>query len=211
MGFYKEYSKISNLGIREVEYFNRGKRSIVLKGKLNGKDVAIKLERMGIGAKDRILNEVKFLKILNRYKIGPKLIHSTKNFFVYNLIKGKLIINYVKHAKASLVKNIIKHVLMQCYVIDKLGINKEEMHNPYKHIIVNKNRAYLIDFERCYYTKKPKNVTQFCQFLMSGKLKNILKDKGISVDRDKLTVLLKKYKAGPDNSKFKVLLKTLRI
>ena len=40
------------------------------------------------------------------------------------------------------------------------------MHHPVKHIIIDKSPV-MIDFERCYYTKHPKNITQFCQFLMN--------------------------------------------
>jgi len=114
------------------------------------------------------------LKLLNKYDIGPKFI-SYKN--------GKLKYYYVYGIpiKEKFNRKIGLEVLKQCYKIDKLGIDKFEMHHPLKHILIGK-KIVMIDFERCKFSEKPKNVTQFCQFL-SQKL-----NKKIPV------VLLKEYK-----------------
>ena len=70
--------------------------------------------------------------------------------------------------------------------MDGVGVNKEEMTRPWKHIIVTPaGEAILIDFERCRETRLPKNVTQFCQFLISSVLAPHLK---------KLNILIKKEK-----------------
>ena len=45
----------------------------------------------------------------------------------------------------------------------------------------------MIDFERCYETKNPKNVTQFCNFLMFNK-------ESFNFNNKKLILLLKEYK-----------------
>ena len=53
------------------------------------------------------------------------------------------------------------------------------MHNPLKHIIIDaKNMPVLIDFERCYETEKPHNVTQFVDFI--GKRQKLLLKKGFA-------------------------------
>jgi len=56
----------------------------------------------------------------------------------------------------------------------------------------------MIDFERCYYTEKPKNVTQFCQFLL---LINKIKPEAIEI--------LKKYKKDESEENFKRILKAI--
>src|SRR3989344_9324321 len=96
---------------------------------------------------------------------------------IYEFVEGKRI-------GECLDKKIAKKVLKQCRILDKLKINKKELVNPYKHILVNKNKVVMIDFERCHKVKKGKNVTQFCEYLMRNKI----------VDRKKFTILLKKYK-----------------
>jgi len=96
-------------------------------------------------------------------------------------------------------KPVILDVLKQCRILDKLKINKLEMHNPHKHIIIENNKPFLIDFERAYETEKPKNVTQFCQFLMSKKVRSILKYK---INKKRLIGLLKKYKDNETEKNF---------
>ncbi|RMF54400.1 hypothetical protein D6745_05420, partial [Candidatus Woesearchaeota archaeon] len=63
-----------------------------------------------------------------------------------------------------------------------------------KHIIVEKGKPVMIDFERCHYTKKPKNVTQFCQFLISEQVEKILNRKGLGFDKEKMKRLAQEYK-----------------
>lgn len=186
---YKKYKPI---------LFDSGKRSIIYKFKINKKEFIIKSKKPNSKAKARMENEAKFLKILNKYKIGPKLIDSGKNYLIYEFIKGKFFPEYIKTNNS---KKIILNVLEQCRILDKLKINKKEMHHPVKHIIIDK-KPVMIDFERCYYTKNPKNVTQFCQYLMliNNKLKN-----------PKFLKILKEYKNNQSDNNFKKIKKEIKI
>lgn len=181
--------------VKNIKFYSEGKRSKVYTATYKNKKIAIKKEKKGIEAKDRILNESKFLKILNKHKIGPKFIYSTKKESYREFIPGKFFIDFIKTAKKSEIKDLIKQILEKCYILDSLKINKLEMHHPIKHIIVTKNKKVrFIDFERCYFTKKPKNLTQVCQFLMSKNLEEILKTKRIKVKKTQLITFLKKNK-----------------
>lgn len=70
--------------------------------------------------------------------------------------------------------------MIKCFAMDLMGINKEEMTHPHRHIIIHTRatvsaseplptgtvrewKCTFVDFEKCVYTKKPKNVTQLCQ------------------------------------------------
>ena len=199
--------KLNKLGIKNIRYLAKGKRSIVYVGLYKNKKVAIKTEKKGIAAKFRIQNETNFLKILNKHKIGPKLIYPSKKFFIYKFIKGKFITDWIKSANKNSIKKVLKNVLKQCYVLDKLKINKKELHHPIKHILVYKNNPVMIDFERCYYTTNPKNLTQFCQFLISWEILNILKKKDIKINKNKLINLLRIYKKQQNKDNFNNILK----
>ncbi|MEK6933130.1 MAG: hypothetical protein AABW56_05055 [Nanoarchaeota archaeon] len=167
-----------------MEYFDKGKR-----GKIYlVKEIAIKK-----GLQVHINNEVRWLKVLNKYKIGPKLISYKNDCFRYKFVKGEFIINYSKKNSKIKIKKVLINVLKQCRILDKLKINKLELHNPYKHIIIGK-KIVMIDFERCYKTDKPKNVSQFCQFLISNKFSWVLMDRTIKIDKRELINLVKKYK-----------------
>lgn len=145
------------------EYLTKGKRGIIYKFTKNKKQYVIKIKRKESKAIDRIENEAKILKIINKYNIAPTIKDSGKDYLVMEYIKGKQIKEYLEKIKNP--NKILKTILKQCFILDKLKINKLEMHKPTKHIICYKNKATLIDFERTYTTKKPKNVTQFCEFI----------------------------------------------
>ena len=143
--------------------FSKGKRGLIYTFIKNKKTFAIKIKNPLSEAINRINIESDFLKLLNKYKIGPKLVDSGNDFIVYEFIPGITLKEFLKTKKLS--KKLISDIMNQCKVLDELSINKEEMHYPLKNIIINKNKAYLIDFERCHFTSRVKNVNQFKDFL----------------------------------------------
>ena len=186
----KELSKLN------LVYLARGKRSLIYTFKKGKKKFALKIEDEQSGAKGRIKNEVKFLKILNKINIGAKLISWKENYFVYEFVEGDLILDYINKTKNPF--PVLIKILKQCRVLDKLKINKLEMHHPLKHIFVKKNKVTMIDFERAYFTKKPKNVTQFCQFLM--------RNKNLELNKEKVINSLKEYKTDQSEQNFEKVL-----
>ena len=92
---------------------------------------------------------------------------------------------------------------MQMHKLDKIKVDKEEMHHPVKHVIVSKGIPHLIDFERTRYSQNPKNVTQFCQFLISTKFNMLLSKKGIKIEKAKIMELAKIYKIIQTNDNLK--------
>jgi len=179
--------------LKNIKKFARGNRGLLYKASLKKKIVVIKTKKPESEAKGRIANETKWIKILNKHKVGPKLLFSGNGYFAYEFVKGDFIIDFIKKNNKEDIIKIIKNVFNQIYIMDKLKVDKEEMHRPLKHIIIDK-KPVLIDFERCKITKKPKNVTQFCQFLMSGSTELLLRQKGIKLKKDKIINLAKTYK-----------------
>ena len=180
--------------ISKVKYFTKGHRGFLYTGMLNNKKIMIKTKNPRSASFGRIENESKWLKELNKHGIGPKLIYTGKAYFIYHFIEGYFIIDYIRKSSKTDIKKILKNVLLQSYTLDKLKIDKEEMHHPLKHIIIDRKNPYLIDFERTNYSIHPKNVTQFCQFLMSSQLNSILRNKNMSIDKNRLIELAKVYK-----------------
>lgn len=190
--------------IRNKKFLAKGHRGIVYTGLLGTKKIVIKEKNPSSEAIGRIKNEAKFLKILNKHKIGPKLLKIKKNSIIYEFVEGDFILDFIeKNNKKNIVK-MLNEVLKQCFVMNKLKINKLEMHHPIKHIIIDK-KPVLIDFERCYYTEKPKNVSQFCQFIMScSELNKIIK-----IDKKRLILAVKKYKEKPNKTAFNGILRLI--
>lgn len=196
-GFLKILSKKN---IKNIKKLAKGHRGLIFTGNLGKKKVAIKIQRKDIEAKNTVDNEARQLKTLNKHDIGPKILFSGKDYFVYEFIPGEFIIDFFKKSNKKDILNILKNVFDQMFIMDKLKLNKEEMHHPLKHIIIGKNKGKnkkpsLVDFERCKPGKNPRNVTQFCQFAVSTKLKKEIFDKkGIKINREKMLNSAKTYK-----------------
>ncbi len=186
--------QLTKLGFKNIGYFSEGKRSIVYIATYKNKKVAIKIKKPKSEAKGRIENEAKFLKVLNKYKIGPKLVLYNKNFMAYEFIKGIRFIDWLKTKNKNKQRKVIKIILEKCRTLDKLEINKKEFTRPIKHILIYKDYPYFIDFERCYFTEKPKNVTQLYQFLIENSLIK------------KNNLIIKKYKKQQTEENFKKIL-----
>lgn len=189
--------KLENKKIKNIRYFSRGKRGFIFIGNYKGKKIAIKAKNPKSDAILRIENEIKFLKILNKKNIGPKLLFHEKDFLVYEFADGVTFTEFLESKKAykKRVLKAIKNIFGQLFEMDKLNINKEEMSHPVKHIIIsNKNKPVLLDFERSHYVKSPGNVTQFCDFLMSKGISLLLKNSKIKINKNKMINAAKEYK-----------------
>lgn len=197
----KFLKKLEDKGISNIQRLTEGHRGLIYTGKLKTKKVAIKIQRQDIGAKNTVNNEITQLKKLNKIGIGPELVLSGKDYFIYYFVEGEFIIPYIENNNKSKCLKVMKELLEQCYQLDQLKLNKEEMHHPVKHVLIS-NKVTLIDFERCKTTNKPKNVTQCCQFYTSGLLSRQLKKKGIKLNTDKILKAARIYKKALDRSAF---------
>lgn len=187
-----------------MKIFAKGKRGLIYK---QG-NIITKVKNPKSKAINRIKNEAKYLKLLNKYKIGPKFVSFKKNKLKYYFVKGDFIVDFIKKNKKEKIIKVLKDILQQCHRMDKLKINKLEMHHPVKHIIIDK-KPVLIDFERCYKTNKPKNVTQFIQFIISNNLRNELLKKKVKINRNKFIKLAKDYKKDMNKKNLNKIINTL--
>ncbi|MBI5391482.1 hypothetical protein HZB00_00610 [Candidatus Woesearchaeota archaeon] len=188
----------------KLEFLAKGKRGKVFLWK---KKYVIKIKNPESEAEGRIENEARFLKKVNKRGIGPKVIEATKEYVISTFIPGIRIDEYLEKTKHP--GKVLNSILDQCFILDQLKINKLEMHHPVKHIIINKNKPVFIDFERCYETNNPKNVTQFCQFILNRE--EFLKTKGIVFNKEKVMQIIKKYKKSHTKKDFQELKKEFNL
>lgn len=194
--------------ITDIKLLMKGHRGLIFTGNYHNKKVAIKAQRLELKVRT-VDREALIIKKLNRYKLAPKIIMKGHNYFIYEYIPGEFIIDYLEHSSKSETENLLLEVLRQCRILDKIHITKEEMTNPYKHVIVNK-KVVLVDFERAHFDLKPTNISQFSQYIMRNH--DLLNKKGIRIDKEKLIRLTKHYKNNQSNenySKIKNLISAL--
>ena len=193
--------KLEDKGITQVHFMAKGHRGCVYSAvfKRTNKPVVVKVKNPKATI-DKLWNEIKFLKLFQKYSFAPKLyeVYSINyDFVVMEFVDGKPILDFFTTANKQDILNVVKKIFEIAMTLDTLKINKEEMHHPMKHIIITKKlRVVFIDFERCRYTEKPKNVTQFCQFLCHGSVRELLAKKGLTVDKEKILDAAKRYKVG---------------
>ena len=171
----------------------KGKRGIVHIGKFKGKQCAVKEANPSSEALRAVEFEYEMLLRVNKLGIGPKVFGFKEGKLYMELIKGSLIGDFIQEASRINILNMVKEVLNQLHKLDKAGLNKSELTNPYKHIIITKEKVVQIDFERCRPSKKPQNITQFMNYLLRPHINKILVKKEIYVNPDKIHKLSQKY------------------
>lgn len=207
---YEKHTIVKKALFMEILYtykINKISKILTLKGRrgiVNVSEMSIGKRRIKVAIKRSLSpnynykKEAEMLSLLNKRKIGPMLlrIDDKKECIVMEYVDGKRILEFLDTgAGKATVISIIKSILNQLYTMDMLGINKTELTNPYKHIIINsKHEPVMIDFERCHHTNKPKNLTQFIQFLCSGKFKLSLKKNSLDIDVAALRMIAEDYK-----------------
>ncbi|KAE8885374.1 hypothetical protein PF005_g4000 [Phytophthora fragariae] len=195
-------SRVANL-----RFFARGKRGVLYAGELrsNNEPVVAKLAADATSAGSVTL-EARWLRVVNRMGIGAKLVDAGSGWFLCERLEGKNVVEFLGEGDAVTTPAnalwVVREMLCQCFAMDLMGVNKEEMTHPHRHIIVHRStqqqpvrwRCTFVDFEKCSSTKKPKNVTQLCQFLSSPRMVALLASKRVKVDVPKLRQCTKRYK-----------------
>ena len=113
--------------------------------------------------------EVKFLTLLQPFKFVPRLyfVDDLNLKIVMEYINGIRIGEFLKIMNEEEIRDIIAKCYEICYVLDSIGIQKEEMSRPDKHIIIKDDDVFFIDFERSLIRDKPANVTQFTSYVIT--------------------------------------------
>lgn len=171
-----------------------GRRGIVKLGEYKGRVCAIKIPNPKSGAVNRLETESYWLSELNKKGIGPKFYSLSGGCLFMEYLDGVHLSNYL--VGRSDVGFVLKEILKQCRIMDKLKVNKFEMHRITKNVIVVNDKPILIDFERCKRVLVPKNVTQFCQFLFK---------RGLCKDGAGLVKALQDYKGNMSEKNYKKL------
>ncbi|MFP4118490.1 MAG: hypothetical protein ACLFTH_00355 [Candidatus Woesearchaeota archaeon] len=181
---------------QDIRLLSRGKRGVIFRSYCKGKDVAIKMAHPSSKANNAILQEAQNLKRANRLGIGPALLESNDDYVMMEFIQGRLIGEFLSDetVPSDEVRTVLARVIDQLFILDNAGINKQELTNPYKHIIVTDDfTPVLIDFERARVSLRPSNLTQFSQYLTSSAITSHLNARDILEDKETFSFLVRSY------------------
>ena len=202
------------LEIGTISILGKGYVGIVVLGKIGRKKVAVKIRRNDSPRKN-LKKEAELLKIINEYKIGPKLVTFSKNFLVMEYLDGEKIGDWVvdlkKKGGSSRLKTIIKKILEDCYRLDRIGLDHGELSNLSKHVIIGK-RITIIDFESSSMNRKVSNVTSATQALCIGSgISKIIGRVYKIPKKQKMITVLRRYKQEETRDSFENLLSVLKL
>ena len=210
-------SKVGKYGIA-----GRGCVSIVVKSRMesNPLPVALKIRRIDANRPD-MARDYRLQKFANSFGVGPLAIAATRDFFAMEFIDSIKIGNWLRGLKTRSSKKssrrLVRHILLQCHLLDLNGLDHGELSNPSKHILIKGEKSVIIDFESASTDRRVSNLSAVGAFLFLGgwqseKLKRVLRPSGKSVpSRAKLISLFGEYKKRPDSSSFEKILSHLHV
>ena len=126
---------LESKGLNGLHFFAQGKRGIIYRGILERSKlikthfskreelvVAVKTTRKESQAINRINNEIRWLKILNKKNIGPRLLFYGEDYFVYQFVEGKFILDWLKKGSKDQIRQVLINILDQCATLDQLKV-----------------------------------------------------------------------------------------
>ena len=193
--------ELERQNIRCIQFAAKGHRGYVYRGMHRKKPVAIKtnkpINKPGRITPTGLVHEAAILSEVTKKSIGPKVFFFHKDYLVMAWIDGTYFPDALKAATPRRCIFLLLSLLKQAYILDTLGIQKEEMHRPIRNVLVSGRRVTLLDFERARRIPHPHNITQYCQFLSSKYLHHILAPKGFVYDPKDFRAAANIYNKGP--------------
>ena len=180
---FEEFKKLKRL-----EKFAEGYRGVIYTYTENGRRYAVK-----VPSEEKLIKtfqkEAKILDFLNRkgVKFVPQLTFVGEDFFVYRFIEGIPFKKIQRGLDEKQKRYYLRKILLSAYILDCLGVFKDEFQRPFTNVLVNGKKVFLLDFERGLLNKKWKNVPQYLQFLTAV---------GV-LDRETAISLGREYKRNP--------------
>jgi putative serine/threonine protein kinase len=204
-------TKIGRLGLVGI-----GTVGLVVKGTGEGDEVyALKIRRADAN-RESMAEEFRLTQLANRVRVGAPAYGCTKDIMSMRYIKGIELEDYVKAATgkgtARRVRELAHALLNQCRKLDLIGLDHGQLSNLRKHVIVDGERPYIIDFESASQNRVTKNVTTAAQYLFVGSRLAPRINKALSIKRrDAVLEALRRYKADMSDENYVRFLTTFGV
>lgn len=222
----KLLKKSNELGYNNFHHLAKGKKGRVFTAQKNEKERNQKEAKsqakrikfkIALESGINIQNETEMLNRLTKEDFVQKLIYASKenDYFIQEFAPGKMISDWLPTASKKQLLKAFEKIVLICQRLDELQIDKKEMTNPYKHIIIDQRadeeiEVKFIDFERSSLSESPKNVTQVINYFTSSNMEQLLIKHGVHLDKEELNALAKKYKDNYDKKYFEQILSCIR-
>jgi putative serine/threonine protein kinase len=216
--FEGQKPKIGRLGLLGIGTVGLVVKATVDDGKKEGGSeprYALKIRRTDAN-RESMLEEFRLTQIANRLRVGATVYRKTRDFILMQLVSGPELEDYVKDASgrgsARKVRDVTHSLLNQCRKLDLIGLDHGQLSNLRKHVIMEGETPYIIDFESASQNRATKNVTTAAQYLFLGSSLSPRVRRMLSIKRsDDVLDALKTYKKEMSDESYVRLLATFGV
>jgi putative serine/threonine protein kinase len=144
--------------------------------------------------------EFKLTSMANRIGVGVRVLDYTRDLLVMDLLEHIELHQWLSEqkgrGKAARTRDMVHMILNQCR----------------KHVVVARDKPWIIDFESAGKGRKPKNVTTAAQYLFVGSRMSPLVRRTLGIsDTSRLLGLLRTYKQTLSDISYAKILESLKI
>lgn len=185
--------------VKNLNFLAKGWRANIFVGELEKKTLSFKVSLKDYNIK-ALQKEAQILSYLYNFEGFPKIFLQGIDFFAYFYIDAIPFEEVFPKLDCLSKRYVLRQILEKAYLLDNLGIKRDEFQKEYKNVLIDKDKiVYILDFERGSFSKNPSNVTQFIQSL---RVKGFL-------DKEKAIYLGKLYKK--ENKREEIFLELLSL
>lgn len=195
-----------------VRVLGKGCVGVVVGAHKNSQKIALKIRRVDAD-RSTMCREACLLKKANSVNVGPRLLGSSHDFLLMQLIDGVLLPEWLKnHRRKTMVRDILLGVLEQCWRLDEIGLDHGELSHAPKHVVVDgEGRPFIVDFETASLVRRPSNVTSICQFLFIGSETAKMIDTLLVENKKAIIQALRRYKLHRARDSFDKVLEACKL
>ena len=192
-----------------VPVLGKGHVGIVVAARMGGERVALKVRRLD-ASRPSMEGEASYLGLANDAGVGPRLLASSVNFLVMELVEGEYLVDWVAGLEASDapgLRGVLRKALRAARRLDVAGLDHGELSRADRHLIMSGGVPRVLDFESSSVNRRCRNVTSLAQFLffnrgMAGRIGMVIPMPG----KDELLEALRGYRREPSDEGFRRLL-----
>jgi putative serine/threonine protein kinase len=185
---------------------------IVTEGILDDVPVALKIRRFDA---DRLTmgNEAKMLRLANSVGIGPRLLGSSRNVLVMELVNGAPLFRWIANSpKQENVRAALDKLLHACFKLDSMGLDHGELSHAPKNVLVTHDRVpCIVDFESASTSRRTANVTSILQYFLFGQVSKLVNASRLFPKKRVILRTLTIYKADQSVENFRNVREALGI
>jgi putative serine/threonine protein kinase len=159
----------------KIVMVGKGFRNIVVACTRRGEIVAAKMRRIDYVDKDAA-REAAMLRMANEVGVGPRLLGSHGPALLMELISGEDLTSWLlglSENKREEALDVLSDLLKQCFMLDRAGIDHDELSDASKHVLRTERGAVILDFGSAKMTNRPSNLTSIINYLFHGPVRRV--------------------------------------